>query len=943
MLDTDRLAAKQLQASLILRSACGIFVAIVISTTVSLVPLYWRLREHKEEELQFQTTTCVLLAKQYLDKLRSLTSQVGSRTRARQQLIAFERGEVDRATLVEFTSLILTDAAKSSEEIAGIVRFDARGKEIARTGKEIPAALWNDFLVERETDPQVATEGTGFERDVRVIPVEIGSERYAIAGAPIRDNNRKRIGTDLLLFSKADLEQLIRDELGFGKKGEVALGRAENGSTQMLFVLVRSQATGESMLREGLKRAANGETGILENKRFASEDAIAVYQPVDENWGLAIQISRREFYATIDRVTLFEGIGIGLLGLLGTYIFIRLLLPLTRKLVRREKELRGALADLNAILENMADGLLVADAEGRVTRYNTTFARLFCFNNENLTGKTLKELECQDLSRLVAKTQANPGMAFTVEVALAKQSVGQAKAAAIDRGDAVEMTGTVVLVRDITAEKEVDRMKTDFISTVSHELRTPLTSILGFASIVKEKLEENIFPLANISNAAAKNPKVRKTTRRVRENIDIIIAEAERLTTLINDVLDIAKMEAGKIEWNPQPIDLEEVLERSLAATDGLFAGTSLEIRRQVEPDLPLAIADRDRIIQVAINLISNAVKFTKRGSVTCRISRDGDFAVFCVSDTGIGIVREDLDKIFQKFQQVGETLTNKPKGTGLGLPICKQIVEHHGGRIWAESEFGKGSTFCFTLPLGLAGEKLNLPSQVLETEEIENLVRQLQERADATVNPGDRSQKTILVADDDPSIRELLRQSLESLGYGIREAKDGLDAIAQVKIHKPDLILLDVMMPQIGGFDVAAVLKSDPETASIPIVILSIVEDREQGYRLGVDRYLTKPIDTKELLRDIGRLLARGNSDKKILVVDRNASALRTLSEVLQAQGYQVCEASESEECIEKAVSLKPGMIIVDSLLSKEHNLIQTLRFEKGLENVFFILLGER
>ena len=196
---------------------------------------------------------------------------------------------------------------------------------------------------------------------------------------------------------------------------------------------------------------------------------------------------------------------------------------------------------------------------------------------------------------------------------------------------------------------------------------------------------------------------------------------------------------------------------------------------------------------------------------------------------------------------------------------------------------------------------------------------------------------------DDDINIRELLRQQLESEGYNVREAKDGVDAINQIKTASPDLILLDVMMPQINGFDVAAIFRNDPHTANIPIIMLSITENKQRGYYIGIDRYLTKPIDTEKLLQEIGSLLSQGISSKKVLVVDQNASTLKTISDVLQTQGYNVIEASDPQECINKARLAKPDMIIIDALFSQESaDLVRTLRFEKDLENVLFIIMSE-
>ncbi|AFY58937.1 PAS domain S-box [Rivularia sp. PCC 7116] len=591
-------------------------------------------------------------------------------------------------------------------------------------------------------------------------------------------------------------------------------------------------------------------------------------------------------------------------------------------------------AHLRAILDNLADGLLVSDSNGNIINYNPAITRMFGLGDVDIRGIYCKDF-IPEVVELLNQTQQNHAAVFTAEVQPNNKQFFKVSVTAITEGncqDDYSCLGSVILVRDITQEKEVDRMKTDFISTVSHELRTPLTSVLGFASIIQEKLEEDVFPLLPEGNR-----KTKKTVRRVKDNISIIISEAERLTALINDVLDIAKMEAGKLDWKKETINIEKVIERSLAATSALFENKDLKLIRDIEPDLPQILGDENRLIQVLINLISNAVKFTDEGSITCGAKVIHNNIIVSVIDTGNGISQEDKPKVFDKFKQVGEIFTDKPQGTGLGLPICKQIIEHHGGDIWVESELDKGSKFSFSIPI----QSLRAINEFDKIVNLDSLVRQLQEHStENAVNYN--GQKTILVVDDDANIRELLRQSLQKQNYAVQEAKNGLDAINQIKIHKPDLVILDVMMPQINGFDTAAIIKNDPLTMDIPIIMLSIFEDKERGYKLGIDRYMTKPIESNNLIKEIGVLLSQGTSPKKVLVVDTTASTLLTLSEILKAQGYNVVEASNGEECIEKAVSIKPDMIIVDSVISQEHDLVKTLRFEKGLENFFFILLGD-
>ena len=242
--------------------------------------------------------------------------------------------------------------------------------------------------------------------------------------------------------------------------------------------------------------------------------------------------------------------------------------------------------------------------------------------------------------------------------------------------------------------QELDKMKTDFLSTVSHELRTPLALVLGFARIISKRLEEVIFPLVR-----AEDNKVKKAINQVKGNVDIIMLEGTRLTDLINDVLDISKMEAGKIEWEMKWLSMDKVVKRAISTTSYFFEQNKLKLIEDIDYELPLIMGDEDRLIQVVINLISNAVKFTEKGSITCRVKNINNEIIVSIIDTGMGILEVEKESIFEKFKQISDTHTHNQRGTGLGLAICKQIVLHHGGRIWVESELGKGSTLTFAIP----------------------------------------------------------------------------------------------------------------------------------------------------------------------------------------------------------------------------------------------------
>jgi signal transduction histidine kinase len=245
------------------------------------------------------------------------------------------------------------------------------------------------------------------------------------------------------------------------------------------------------------------------------------------------------------------------------------------------------------------------------------------------------------------------------------------------------------------AAEAANATKSAFLANVSHELRTPLTSVLGFAKINQRRLTERVLPAI-----PANETRARQAIEQVQANLEIIVEEGERLTALINDVLDLAKIEAGKVEWRMERVSVEDVFYRAASATASLFLTKKLVMTAQVEPDLPEIVGDRDRLIQVVINLLSNAVKFTEQGTVTCRVRRVDGYIEVSVTDTGSGIAAKDLEEVFKEFAQVSSGMTDKPSGTGLGLPIARQIVEQHGGRIWVESELGRGSTFTFTLPI---------------------------------------------------------------------------------------------------------------------------------------------------------------------------------------------------------------------------------------------------
>jgi PAS domain S-box-containing protein len=606
------------------------------------------------------------------------------------------------------------------------------------------------------------------------------------------------------------------------------------------------------------------------------------------------------------------------------------------------------------VFEYAPIGMSVTGLDGRYLRVNQALCNTLGYSAEELLGLTLSDVSvAEDVTANVALRER----ALRGEISHFQQEKRfHARAGGIvhgllqvglvrdGQGRPMHFIGQTVDITELKlAEEELRQAKADaeaaneaksaFLASVSHELRTPLTSILGFAKLIDKRLNDRIFPAVQ-----AEDRRTQRAMRQVAENVKIIAAEGERLTALINEVLDLAKIEAGKVEWREECLALADLVERAAAATSALFTQKGLPLIVDVAGDLPEVVGDEGRLIQVLINLFSNAIKFTDEGSVTCRVRRiDGALQV-SVIDTGMGIAEADLPTVFEQFKQVGDTLTDKPQGSGLGLPISKEIVEHHGGRIWVESELGQGSTFSFTLPIAVAAAG-EAEDRQPRTMNIESLIQQLEARQAGPTSMRKEDRYSILIVDDDVHIRELLRQELDGAGYRVREAGDGREALRHIRRERPDLVILDVMMPEMNGFDVAAVLKNDPQTMDLPIIILSIVEDQERGYRLGVDRYLIKPVETDVVIEEVEWLLARGVSRKKVMVVDEDASTLTTLTGVLHNKGYEVVEAANGEEAVETAMRARPDMIILNAVLPQQREIVKTLRFEKGLEHVLFLL----
>jgi len=435
--------------------------------------------------------------------------------------------------------------------------------------------------------------------------------------------------------------------------------------------------------------------------------------------------------------------------------------------------------------------------------------------------------------------QSKTKNAFLADEISVLQTVSDQVAVAIDNARSFELSQQAVMEM-----REVDRLKSQFLANMSHELRTPLNSIIGFSRVIIKGIDGPVTELQN-------------------QDLTAIYNSGQHLLGLINDILDLSKIEAGKMELAFDEVNIMDVTTSVISTMSGLIKDKPIQLKRIIPSNLPTVRADAIRIRQVMLNLLTNATKFTDEGDIVVEISLNPGPAGrkemrVSVTDTGQGISLQDQTKLFQPFSQVDDSPTRKAGGTGLGLSICQHIINMHGGRIWVESEVGKGSTFHFTLQL-------------------------FRKEMEGETSPG--GNKVILAIDDDPQVIALYERYLKPQGYLVVPLSDPALAMDRVRQLKPYAITLDIMMPGIDGWQILDNLKGDPETRDIPIIVCSIIDDLEKGFNLGATDYLVKPILEDDIVNALDRL-NRDGSIRDVLVIDDEADDLRLIGKILTDDG---------------------------------------------------------
>ena len=533
-------------------------------------------------------------------------------------------------------------------------------------------------------------------------------------------------------------------------------------------------------------------------------------------------------------------------------------------------------AKSQAILEGVADGVIVADADGNIILFNAAAERILELPREQALGRTTGEMlglygsQARDWMETVARWAEQSETYAADEYLVAQLEIGDrivsVHLAPVLMGD--EFLCTVSVFRDITAEVEAERAKTEFVSTVSHELRTPMTSIKGYVDLL-------------LLGAAG------TVTESQQRFLSIVKNNADRLTMLVGDLLDLSRIESGRVALSPKVVQVEGVVSRVVTAMEARAVDRGLTLRSDVPPTLPDVLADPDRVVQILTNLVANACQYTLAGGeVAVLASAHEDEVHVSVRDTGIGIAQEDQEKIFGRFFRADDPVVQDAPGTGLGLSIVQSLVEMQGGRVWVESELGGGSMFTFTLP-------------AVEVR-----------RVDQVGGESGRAATKVLVIEDDLDVARLIQLHLAGDGRDVLIAQRGDEAVELARRERPDLITLDILLPDVDGFAVLEELKSNPATQEIPVVVVSVLPDRGDCLRLGAVDYVTKPIDEQRLLQAVRRVLARRGT---VLVVDDDRDTLSLMREILRTNGFGVRTTSRGHRALRVAREVRPALILLD------------------------------
>lgn len=428
--------------------------------------------------------------------------------------------------------------------------------------------------------------------------------------------------------------------------------------------------------------------------------------------------------------------------------------------------------------------------------------------------------------------------------------------------------------------EEAARLKSEFLANFSHEIRTPLNGILGYCDLVLREEGARLTPHG-------------------RRDLNVIKSNAKTLLGLINDILDLSKIEAGRVDVVRERVDVGEVIDESIATVRELLKGKDVVVSANVAKEAQVAMTDSLKIKQLLLNLLSNAAKFTDNGEILAEAVADGTTLILSVEDTGAGIPAAQLEHVFEKFRQVDGSSTRRVGGTGLGLAIVREVSRVLGGKVEVKSTLGRGSKFTVTLP-----DALDPDAAAAAAPEREVLA------SPAVEAP------LVIVIDDDPMIVSLLQGELESAGFRVLAERDGVAGVEAVRQHRPAAVVLDIYLPGLDGWSALSALKNDSATMHIPVLLISVEEARAKGFSFGACDFLVKPFEPERLVDVVRRNIA--DATGTVLVVDDEPEARELVSRNLRASGFRCQEARDGEDALLKARVMSPALVVLDLMMPR-------------------------
>jgi PAS domain S-box-containing protein len=600
---------------------------------------------------------------------------------------------------------------------------------------------------------------------------------------------------------------------------------------------------------------------------------------------------------------------------------------MAEKVRRREQGLKDAQKLLEAreahfreVIENASDVIMILDAHAIVVYASPASQAVLGLSPPAVVGKLFFDLvDPEDRARVREASEQNLmslGKGARVEFKVARMSsdglkgedryvemVGNnllnepaVRGVVLNLRDVTERRHSMELARQKEAAEQANRAKSEFLARMSHELRTPLNAILGYSEMLTEEAQD-------IGQASFVS------------DLNRIHSAGEHLLALINDVLDLSKIEAGRMDLFLEGFPLQSMISEVGTTIGTLVAKNKNTLQINAAPGLGEMHADVTKIRQILFNLLSNACKFTEDGTVTLDAQRyqvsGVDWIRFLVTDTGIGMTPDQVNKLFEAFTQADASTTRKYGGTGLGLAITRHFCRMMGGDVTVTSELGKGSVFQVNLPAEV--KDLVLDSEALVNVSAAPVPPTAQAAAPKAAAEAAKG-PLILVIDDDTVIHDLMKRALTKEGFRVETAIGGNEGIERARALIPDLITLDVLMPTKDGWKVLAELKADAELSDIPVVLVTILNNKQMGYALGASDYVTKPLDFERLGEVLRRRLQK--TDGYVLVVDDDEPLLDLESRSLEKAGWRVAQASNGKQAMEMIRGEKPSAIVLDLLM---------------------------